>query len=188
MGRDAYCLFWRCVVSRFQSTLPAWGETTSPAGAPGAEQISIHSPCMGRDNQSSPSNSAAIVFQSTLPAWGETAVHVVLHHRRQFQSTLPAWGETGLRHSMATVAVISIHSPCMGRDGRAPPDGQPVPHFNPLSLHGERPGGAGHHRVSRDFNPLSLHGERRADHRGRRSPGDFNPLSLHGERLTGLPS
>ena len=96
MGRDTRwspsTKDWR----RFQSTLPAWGET-SVRTVPGARRQR---------------------FQSTLPAWGETghkqqqrpALHnfnpLSPHGERPpdvkrcelaelFQSTLPAWGETG---------------------------------------------------------------------------------------------
>ena len=84
----------RNVRQRFQSTLPAWGETKSVEG---------NSPVHGK-------------FQSTLPAWGETNASSLCHGVPIFQSTLPAWGET-VGHGRADVAVIiSIHSPRMGRD------------------------------------------------------------------------
>ena len=55
-------------------------------------------------------------FNPLSPHGERPYVHVKMELRIQFQSTLPAWGETGLRHSMATAAAISIHSPRMGRD------------------------------------------------------------------------
>ena len=103
---------------RFQSTLPAWGETDrgttdidkirisihSPrmgrdssisfACSSRSNDISIHSPRMGRDVQGKRANETYIDFNPLSPH-GERR----LHHGRfieanQFQSTLPAWGET----------------------------------------------------------------------------------------------
>ena len=122
---------------RFQSTLPAWGETAAAAELTEKVVISIHSPRMGRDlrilrtkrpghhfNPLSPHGerlteatrrAMAEGFQSTLPAWGETKHVIVVKLGMQFQSTLPAWGETNFRI-------------------RA----QRLRNFNPLSPHGER--------------------------------------------------
>ena len=43
---------WQKRYGKFQSTLPAWGETALYAGEDAEENISIHSPCMGRDTTS----------------------------------------------------------------------------------------------------------------------------------------
>ena len=59
--------------ARFQSTLPAWGETCLAAVLAACCGISIHSPRMGRDEMCAKLNELAL-FQSTLPACGETAV------------------------------------------------------------------------------------------------------------------
>ena len=56
----------------FQSTLPAWGETRCIYRSCDWDQISIHSPRMGRDTASWLPCSKMQLFQSTLPAWGET--------------------------------------------------------------------------------------------------------------------
>ena len=172
-------------IARFQSTLPAWGETTPvTTECPSAAVISIHSPRMGRD----------------------ALADVVRSLRQTFQSTLPAWGETLKRERSGRATPISIHSPRMGRDPSGTPPVVGAWHFNPLSPHGERrsirrsrtssspfqstlpawgetaplvglrPDGA-------DFNPLSPHGERpRRAPRRRAAPPNFNPLSPHGER------
>ena len=71
MGRDNICIIWSCFFVRFQSTLPAWGETFI-------------------DRMHEPDDS----FQSTLPAWGETTFDPPIIITERFQSTLPAWGET----------------------------------------------------------------------------------------------
>ena len=59
-------------------------------------------------------------------------------------------------------------------------------HFNPRSLHGERP--AQHPDTPRrgHFNPRSPHGERPDRlHVQAVTGADFNPRSLHGERPSG---
>ncbi len=60
----------------FQSTLPAWGETTGNGRRTAIlHRISIHSPRMGRDRGYLPTDGER-AFQSTLPAWGETPAEV----------------------------------------------------------------------------------------------------------------
>ena len=104
---------------KFQSTLPAWGETVAAPALGLATGISIHSPRMGRD---------------TPPPEAPPPT--------QFQSTLPAWGETRGTVSCGCNRRISIHSPRMGRDGICYEQIADELDFNPLSPHGERPVGA----------------------------------------------
>ena len=189
---------------RFQSTLPAWGETKTPDAQRSGDRISIHSPRMGRDttgtltrravvdfNPLSPHGERHVVvthtnkagaFQSTLPAWGETDLAGYLARHGIFQSTLPAWGETG-------------------RPGKRACDGD----FNPLSPHGERPTGKkAEDRKERFQSTLPAWGETKKNSNGSVSskisihsprmgrdphtrpvpfvPPHFNPLSPHGER------
>ena len=93
MGRDSRAVSTRSPSRKFQSTLPAWGETFCVEhGIPTRE------------------------FQSTLPAWGETPKATRKWVMRPFQSTLPAWGETTARPGASAPSGISIHSPRMGRD------------------------------------------------------------------------
>ncbi len=137
MGRDIMQPIQCMRRRKFQSTLPAWGETWMTIIPSGSVVISIHSPRMGRDpkpktailllynfNPLSPHGERPCAgycwaccrrFQSTLPAWGETWKEDALRRYKQFQSTLPAWGETML-------AVLDV----------------PRENFNPLSPHGER--------------------------------------------------
>ena len=146
---------------RFQSTLPAWGETC----------------IVGRWWMRSK-------FQSTLPAWGETkrgrnarergvnfnplSPHgerrwwtARPHWSTSFQSTLPAWGETDGVMRIAKVQKISIHSPRMGRDM----DAMMQQRQAEISIHSPRMGrDADAVKAAippQDFNPLSPHGERR---------------------------
>ena len=183
MGRDHGCSRSMRAISSFQSTLPAWGETGGRRDPRGPQDISIHSPRMGRDkhyqqeviahtyfNPLSPHGerpndeerlALLFAFQSTLPAWGETAKQINKMFPELFQSTLPAWGET--KHQLSEFVTPQ--------------------HFNPLSPHGER-----HIIRFADFividyfNPLSPHGERLTSGDLIFTDLDFNPLSPHGER------
>ena len=190
----------------FQSTLPAWGETT----------WTIFLRPRPR-------------FQSTLPAWGETRggggtdgkgdhFNPLSPHgerRRKdgsrmkhakFQSTLPAWGETPSSVFPLCQKGISIHSPRMGRDTPPFTYCQWFSYFNPLSPHGERrPHRYGQSQVGR----ISIHsprmgrdtfyalvengvvtfqstlpawGETQTVQAKLAALEDFNPLSPHGER------
>ena len=167
---------------KFQSTLPAWGETRA----------------------ATPRRRRRKIFQSTLPAWGETC-HVCNIVRRNLISIhSPRMGrDIGVMGKWAWQD-ISIHSPRMGRDESA----ELVDDDHVISIHSPRMGrDRGRHRPEHrlgfqstlpawgetmrhpsvfaslsHFNPLSPHGER---HRRRADPspaGDFNPLSPHGER------
>ena len=123
----------------FQSTLPAWGETRCFIYDAETADISIHSPRMGRDIKAVRKAAGLNQFQSTLPAWGETHFIPFWWALCPFQSTLPAWGET-VRHGLSHgLAVISIHSPRMGRDETGSAGRRTAADFNPLSPHGERP-------------------------------------------------
>ena len=99
MGRDISGRSAARSVKRFQSTLPAWGETR-PVG-------STFSRC---------------IFQSTLPAWGETSRACRRSGQCPYFNPLSPHGE---RHTKGDrshgIYHISIHSPRMGRDGIPPP-------------------------------------------------------------------
>ena len=124
---------------RFQSTLPAWGETQGRQDALPSSVISIHSPRMGRDFV----NSAIIILLSNFNPLSP-------HGERQ---------EMGGNHT-ASIGRISIHSPRMGRDCLYSSNVPTFLHFNPLSPHGERHYSEGNATVLDNFNPLSPHGER----------------------------
>ena len=146
---------------RFQSTLPAWGET-----------------CYRRAIDALPP------FQSTLPAWGETepegATDVVL----EISIHSPRMGRDDKPPGIGDKIMISIHSPRMGRDRCSCPCCRPTADFNPLSPHGERHPA----RVVRDIwhgfqSTLPAWGETGRRRSISTSGRDFNPLSPHGERL-----
>ena len=171
----------------FQSTLPAWGETSAMAGNKAAKTISIHSPRMGRDAARPPLYRRYFPFQSTLPAWGETGDGAGRSPPSGiFQSTLPAWGETEGRLCDKPKDNISIHSPRMGRDYPIGKGSIETHDFNPLSPHGER-----HYEPSKMLpdTDISIHSPRMGRDKARPAApagdgGDFNPLSPHGERRT----
>ena len=110
---------------------------------------------------------------------------LVRSHKRQISIHAPCTGSDVNVRNRANDKTISIHAPCTGSDG-----GQGCPpgftrHFNPRSLHGERPPADRHAAGAGDFNPRSLHGERRQRPKKRSKKSYFNPRSLHGERHDG---
>ena len=103
MGRDEGLRIDADRLNVFQSTLPAWGETSercTPCRCrPDFNPLSPHGERRGRDSRPLPYS--------------------------QFQSTLPAWGETGQDPGAAGHHPISIHSPRMGRDLLIMPSARP---------------------------------------------------------------
>ena len=79
---------------KFQSTLPAWGATSTICIERTIVTISIHAPRVGSDYIADKDNKAGATFQSTLPAWGATLQGNIL-------SLYP---------------LISIHAPRVGSD------------------------------------------------------------------------
>mgnify|MGYP006954366167 CR=1 FL=1 len=94
MGRDATPAL-RGRYRRFQSTLPAWGETFDPRFYRCGLLISIHSPRMGRDRFGKFDN---IIVN-----------HISIHS--------PRMGRDPTLSISPQIFSISIHSPRMGRDG-----------------------------------------------------------------------
>ena len=164
----------------FQSTLPAWGETErtlvsiswfinfnplSPHGERRGnpvfhakfDQISIHSPRMGRDFYHPPARIARQDFNPFSPH-GERPCSIVLTLVvMQFQSTLPAWGETQYPRHGVFLPTISIHSPRMGRDAAgARMKAEGLKFQSTLPAWGETQGfgGSGHARL------ISIHSPR----------------------------
>ena len=100
-------------------------------------------------------------FQSTLPARGATLANPAdVVARRKFQSTLPARGATTIKAVHSIFLHISIHAPCTGSDSFV----VPLEVLLAISIHapctGSDLGMRGTTRVMRHFNPRSLHGER----------------------------
>ena len=126
------------------------------------EQISIHAPREGSDNQAVNVNVNANVFLSTLPARGATSGRQAGKHRPQhfyprsprgerhfdifanagnieFLSTLPARGATGGKRVDRAQPSISIHAPREGSDTAGSCRLSAAWNFYPRSPRGERP-------------------------------------------------
>ena len=116
MGRDLVYIHYIITAFRFQSTLPAWGETEMLMQRHIAEYISIHSPRMGRDPATVALTCTFVLFQSTLPAWGETVYRLRRGARRRISIHSPRMGRDGAVLGCMVGQAISIHSPRMGRD------------------------------------------------------------------------
>ena len=140
MGRDPCCNPHTPLITEFQSTLPAWGETKRTRdNNTRIWYFNPLSPHGERPGGAGGGGNGGTQFQSTLPAWGETVLFftvfvnppISIHSPRMgrdrmsaytgsmhivFQSTLPAWGETQQVTEILQQQFISIHSPRMGRD------------------------------------------------------------------------
>ena len=161
MGRDPGRSRSPRMISRFQSTLPAWGETAARRWTGRGMPFQSTLPAWGETDHHRRDRDGQSGFQSTLPAWGETKAsaerrgiaEISIHSPRmgrdmgvntamlggsRFQSTLPAWGETNKDDTLLLRRAISIHSPRMGRDSGSPSGPARHEDFNPLSPHGER--------------------------------------------------
>ena len=147
----------------FQSTLPAWGATSSSANKV------VH----GK-------------FQSTLPAWGATDRGAADSGAADISIHAPRVGSDGIIFVFGEdLHCISIHAPRVGSDDAPRALPRPASNFNPRSPRGERrlpcltmfrvakfqstlpAWGATHGRdvvlfSRRDFNPRSPRGERHA--------------------------
>ena len=150
---------WSTSTARFQSTLPAWGETTSDCDWWSYIAISIHSPRMGRDVSAAGVSSVSPYFNPLSPH-GERRVRSPEDRGSGDFNPLSPHGERRLALHDLSAGIISIHSPRMGRD----------PHWYMICIR------------SQNFNPLSPHGERHDINPRLIIPTYFNPLSPHGER------
>ena len=138
MGRDTLPTGSAPSAGRFQSTLPAWGETYWHKWIYNArDKFQSTLPAWGETGAGG-SGIVIIRFQSTLPAWGETVDTNQLNSSRLFQSTLPAWGETA---QVATTAFFGLFQSTLPAWGETRPLYRVTckGDFNPLSPHGERP-------------------------------------------------
>jgi len=94
MGRDYQLLEFCILFKRFQSTLPAWGETALIYAGCNQHTISIHSPRMGRDQRMDTSIREIANFNPLSPHGERLDFDYKEGNDAEFQSTLPAWGET----------------------------------------------------------------------------------------------
>ena len=127
------------ITSQFQSTLPVWGGTGQYfGGRPVFHGFNPPSPC-GEGRACGCGFCGLPMFQSTLPVWGGTGCVLcapgggrcfnppspcgegrvwpdLVAHGVVFQSTLPVWGGTSPGRQQASMIVVSIHPPRVGRD------------------------------------------------------------------------
>ena len=142
MGRDSRPApkIWKS--SKFQSTLPAWGETWRCGCLRILHAISIHSPRMGRD-----------------PCFDQFffCCTISIHSPRMGRDQ-----RAGFR------AVKCSYFNPLSPHGERPAGGLPMgarpKNFNPLSPHGERRQFGAGVIPPLNFNPLSPHGERQQTH------------------------
>ena len=147
--------------TRFQSTLPAWGETGS---------VGMTDMATAYFNPLSPHGERRFFLPGGPRASGD--FNPLSPHGER-----PSRGST--RSGPMNFNPLSPHgerrrwiSPMCGGN----------PHFNPLSPHGERRLAGAVGRAPGHFNPLSPHGERPSPDCCLIWVEDFNPLSPHGER------
>ena len=196
---------------RFQSTLPAWGETILNVLRSMIPQISIHSPRMGRDGHWRRRVGCCAGFQSTLPAWGETIGSTAICEWCGISIHSPRMGRDEISKGLSASGRISIHSPRMGRDQsrEGSSEGQPISIHSPrmgrdaiacmfhipnqtISIHSSRMGrDASAGSAATGCWKISIHSPRM----GRDITAfpcstpciNFNPLSPHGERQIPWP-
>ena len=116
MGSDDRAVEGTCLLSKFQSTLPAWRATIKFLRIFADSFISIHAPRMESDSTFGASSGGSYEFQSTLPAWRATSVCL----------------------NCGSYFDISIHAPRMESDYRVETGSDSEHYFNPRSPHGER--------------------------------------------------
>ncbi len=160
MGSDDRAVEGTCLLSKFQSTLPAWRATIKFLRIFADSFISIHAPRMESDSTFGASSGGSYEFQSTLPAWRATSVCLNCGSYFDISIHAPRMESDGNDTVNICVILISIHAPRMESD--------PMPemllvllkNFNPRSPHGERHGKVILNLPCKHFNPRSPHGER----------------------------
>ena len=188
---------------KFQSTLPAWGETQRVVGFLFPRLISIHSPRMGREPEASTPTASQIIsihsprmgrdqrlrgfaltpedFNPLSPHGERRGNHGHFPSQRNFNPLSPHGERLQGGPLMHVIAAISIHSPRMGRDGSDAQIGRERAHFNPLSPHGERRGGM----ITLSWvESISIHSPRMGrDHLPELGLGMGRAISIHSPRM-----
>ena len=106
----------RTWAGEFQSTLPAWGATSSIQRKPICFAISIHAPRVGSDHGIAAAPESRSGFQSTLPAWGATGWLRNGLPRRPISIHAPRVGSDAAALLLCHLHIISIHAPRVGSD------------------------------------------------------------------------
>ena len=122
---------------RFQSTLPAWGETMLLPTRPIDSKISIHSPRMGRDLKCLSHFLDFRHISIHSPRMGRDPTDTMgLRLYKDFNPLSPHGERRRGIGKWMKKAYISIHSPRMGRDRRA----RNQPKNRAISIHSPRMG------------------------------------------------
>ena len=165
---------------RFQSTLPAWGETILNVLRSMIPQISIHSPRMGRDGHWRRRVGCCAGFQSTLPAWGETIGSTAICEWCGISIHSPRMGRDERYAKRTPEQRISIHSPRMGRDG---PKQLRRDVRRWISIHSPR---MGRDEISKGLSAsgrISIHSPRMGRDQSREGSSEGQPISIHSPRM-----
>jgi len=102
--------------SRFQSTPPVWGATTSDTDYLGVVDVSIHAPRVGSDLWPSRSFGGILCFNPRPPCGERQSGNFATASFSTFQSTPPVWGATPLPQTFCLPFQVSIHAPRVGSD------------------------------------------------------------------------
>ena len=148
----------------FQSTLPVWGATDTWIWPYGAPDISIHAPRVGSDPRPTMRSRSTWNFNPRSPCGERPCLVSVILYCCIFQSTLPVWGATIGGQEAVHLALISIHAPRVGSDGRVFRFMPSVTVFqSTLPVWGATPQRTAPRPRRKNFNPRSPCGERPAN-------------------------
>ncbi len=79
--------------------------------------VSIHAPCVGRDRRLPCHLPQPSCFNPRALRGARHPAPPTMFASRLFQSTRPAWGATFAVVRVERAEIVSIHAPCVGRDG-----------------------------------------------------------------------
>ena len=194
----------------FQSTRPARGATCGEEWITEVNDISIHAPREGRDQQNLEERICREKFQSTRPARGATGDAARRSANFEFQSTRPARGATPARPHriigflfqstrpargatfgsdvMLPDDFISIHAPREGRDGTPGKQQYQSGHFNPRAPRGARRVNKGQGHTTQEFQSTRpARGATILAYTKHIKQEDFNPRAPRGARRCCYP-
>ena len=107
------------VVILFQSTRPMRGATESTSIIPRSQEVSIHAPHAGRDNNNKVHKQIHQCFNPRAPCGARPRNSEKGALDSEFQSTRPMRGATKFFKIFRKTSVVSIHAPHAGRDARS---------------------------------------------------------------------
>ena len=156
VGRDKPPSTRLMALSRFQSTRPAWGATTSAAGTIGSSRFQSTRPAWGATPTS---DDQAFTFSVSIhaPRVGRDVLIAVTDARAAVSIHAPRVGRDLASHRPAVWAPVSIHAPRVGRDSASYTSSGNSMCFNPRAPRGARPRGIDQRGLSLD---VSIHAPR----------------------------